>query len=59
MNGTYASGNNQSSSARFNDDILHCPCPVPVNLKSGLAVNEYQVTRGELLISKVGPAGFQ
>jgi hypothetical protein len=50
---TYPSHNDNSCTAALNNNILHRPGPVPVNLQSCIAVYKYQVASSELLIAQV------
>lgn len=58
-NRTYSSDYSQTIVAALNHIILHRPCPVPMNLECRVAINKNKLTRGELLVSKVGSAMHQ
>lgn len=50
---TYSSDNNNTRSAALDNDILHGPRPIPVDLKSCVTIHKYQMAGCELLITQV------
>ena len=48
---TYSADNDNTGAATLNDDILHSPCPVPMDLERCVAVYKYQMASSKLLVT--------